>query len=179
MKWINRLFKKKIPGQEIVYFFNGLGDDEKLYQTVYSKELLGKKAGYNLDSYWYINAKRQGDELLLELEMTPVYVRNRRTPEKDNPKYITDKEHRKTIYEKIPIKEASKIPLLKKYIKGKSLEKSLAVLSVASVLASAFFISNNITGNAILTNNANSSGLIGAGLFVFGLVCFFVVKNIE
>ena len=123
---------------------------------------------------WKIRCSKKEKGVSFDLEITQIH----------SPRNALDIENQDYEFDMNPIKkiisydELNKNPVLKKYIKGKSLEKSLVVLSVASILASAFFISNNITGNAILTATSNDSGIIGAGLFVLGLLSFILAKNI-
>lgn len=68
---------------------------------------------------------------------------------------------------------------LKKGIgKKHGLEKTVATTAIVSIIASIFFLSNNITGNAIGNLNQTSSNFIGAGLLIIGLVCgFFWIKR--
>lgn len=65
-----------------------------------------------------------------------------------------------------------------KDIKKTGLEKSLAVLSIGSVLAGIFFLSPNLTGN-VIGNVAKSSGnILGGVLFLLGIVgAFFTIRK--
>ena len=57
------------------------------------------------------------------------------------------------------------------------LEKSLAIIFGISIIAGLFFLSPNLTGNAIANASSTSSTLIGAFLFVFGLFGIFWTVN--
>lgn len=57
------------------------------------------------------------------------------------------------------------------------LEKSLVVISIGSLLASIFFISNNLTGNVVADISQKTSGIAGVGLFFVGLISFIFAKN--
>jgi len=62
--------------------------------------------------------------------------------------------------------------------KPSSLEKSLAVLSIGSVLAGIFFLSPNLTGNVIGNVAKNSGNILGGVLFILGIVgAFFTLKK--
>ena len=51
-------------------------------------------------------------------------------------------------------------------------------LGLASIIFSLFFLSSNLTGNVISNLTQNSSNLIGAGLFILGLIgCLFYFKT--
>ena len=178
MNFLKRLFKKKIEGKELDELILSLGKDKNF---VYG---LGKHQinEYTTLPFAYLDVKKKpgyGVEFNLEVHKKYFHrgfikkggsLQENDTISSDSPPII--------VTLGIPYKELNKNPVLKKYVKGKNLEKSLAVLSVASILASAFFISNNITGNAILTATSNDSGLIGAGLFVLGLISFIFARNI-
>ncbi len=171
MNWFKRLFNKKIVGKELNELLLKLGTEKGWDLKKYAIER------YNLIPFAYLDIKKKsGYGVEFDLDIYQKYI-HRKFEGEDNGT-ISDLPPMKKVRVGIPYEELSKNPILKKYVKGKSLEKSLAVLSVASILASAFFISNNITGNAILTNNANSSGLIGAGLFVLGIGSWILARNI-
>jgi len=58
------------------------------------------------------------------------------------------------------------------------LEKTFATVSVISLIGSLFFLSSNVTGNAIANLNVQNSSFLGAGLLIVGLVAgFFWVKS--
>jgi hypothetical protein len=60
----------------------------------------------------------------------------------------------------------------------KGLESKLpVVISIAVFVIALFFLSPNLTGNAILNMNKSGSNLIGAGLFVLGLVGLYFWKK--
>ena len=162
MNFLKRLFKRKIEGEELDKLLLSLGKDKNF---VYG---LGKHQinEYTTLPFAYLDVKKKpgyGVEFNLEVHKKYFHrgfikkggsLQENDTISSDSPPII--------VTLGIPYKELNKNPVLKKYVKGKNLEKSLAVLSVASILASAFFISNNITGNAILTNTAEFSGFVGA-----------------
>jgi hypothetical protein len=53
-----------------------------------------------------------------------------------------------------------------------------SVLSIVTLLAGIFFLSSNITGNAIADLSINTTSFLGAGLLIVGLVAgFFWLKN--
>jgi len=62
--------------------------------------------------------------------------------------------------------------------KRTGIEKSLAVLSIGSVIAGIFFLSPNLTGN-VIGNMAKSSGnILGGVLFILGIVgAFFILRK--
>lgn len=65
----------------------------------------------------------------------------------------------------------------KNFFKSK---KILSALAIASFTAGFFFIDENITGNAVITNkqNFNVFSLIGLGLIICSVVLeFYLVKN--
>ena len=68
---------------------------------------------------------------------------------------------------------------LREEVKKINLEnKVVASVAIAGVLGGIFFLSTNITGNAIANLNVQSSSFLGAGLLVVGLVAgFFWVKK--
>ena len=177
MNWLKRLFKKEIAGDELSKLLLSLGKDKKFIQNLNEHAI----NGYSTIPFAYLDVKKENGGLYLEMEINKKYFH--RGPVEKGGRFYNDD----IIYSDSPpisfkkiisYDELNKNPVLKKYIKGKNLEKSLAVLSIGSILASTFFISNNITGNAILTNTAESSGFIGAGLFVLGLVSFILARNI-
>ena len=63
--------------------------------------------------------------------------------------------------------------------RGKNLEQKVSsVTSIVGILGSAFFLSSNITGNAISNLTNQTSNFLGAGLLVVGLVAgFFWLKS--
>jgi hypothetical protein len=62
--------------------------------------------------------------------------------------------------------------------KKTGLEKSLAVLSIGSILAGIFFLSPNLTGNVIGNITNNSSNIFGGVLFILGIVgAFFTLRK--
>ena len=63
--------------------------------------------------------------------------------------------------------------------KKKSLEqKLLSVISIAGLGAGIFFLSSNLTGNAIADLTTKTTSFIGAGLLIVGLVAgFFWIKS--
>ncbi len=63
--------------------------------------------------------------------------------------------------------------------KKKSLEQKVSsVVAIAGIVSSLFFISSNVTGNAIANISFQNSSFLGAGLLVVGLVAgFFWVKS--
>ncbi|MFH1503326.1 MAG: hypothetical protein ABIE36_01560 [Candidatus Diapherotrites archaeon] len=62
--------------------------------------------------------------------------------------------------------------------KRTGLEKSIAVLSIGSVLAGIFFLSPNLTGNVIGNMTRSSGNLIGGILFGLGIVgAFFTLRK--
>jgi len=66
----------------------------------------------------------------------------------------------------------------KRVLQPSLLEKLLSVLTIGSVLASLFFLSNNITGNAILSSvNSETSMFGGIAFFILGLAGFLYLKK--
>jgi LPXTG-motif cell wall-anchored protein len=59
------------------------------------------------------------------------------------------------------------------------LEKSVSsVIAIAGVLGGIFFLSTNVTGNAIADLTTKTTSFLGAGLLIVGLVAgFFWVKS--
>jgi tetratricopeptide (TPR) repeat protein len=58
---------------------------------------------------------------------------------------------------------------------GNSLEKTVNVVAIcAAFLFSIILLSSNITGNTILGSSVKSSSIVGAGLFLVGLVASFM-----
>lgn len=65
-----------------------------------------------------------------------------------------------------------KVPQKKKV---NSLDKVVNVIAIcAAFLFSIILLSSNITGNTILNSSVKSSSIIGAGLFLVGLVASFM-----
>jgi hypothetical protein len=59
-----------------------------------------------------------------------------------------------------------------------NLEKATATASIVGVLGGIFFLSTNITGNAIADMTTKTTSFLGAGLLIVGLVAgFFWVKS--
>ncbi len=177
MNFLKRLFflssVEEIRGKELIKLMLSLGENKKNVRDLLAPHINYPK-NYIPHPYGEMDVKSLKDKVSFELEVTPAYFNRSEIYTPDKWRYGSTFSIKKTL----PYEEAIKNPVLKKYVKGKFLEKSLAVLSAASILASAFFISNNITGNAILANNANSSGIIGAGLFVLGLVSWIFARKI-
>ena len=162
MNFLKRLFKKEIAGDELNKLLLNLGKDKKFVGDLNAHAI----NEYTTIPFAYLDVNKKLDYgVVFDLEISKRYF-HRGFIKKGGSLQEND-----TIYydapptkfrREIPYEELNKNPVLKKYVKGKYLEKSLAVLSIGSILASAFFISNNITGNAILTNTAESSGFVGA-----------------
>jgi len=58
---------------------------------------------------------------------------------------------------------------------GKSLDRIVNVVGIcAAFLFSIILLSSNITGNTILSSSVKSSSIVGAGLFLVGLVASFM-----
>jgi len=58
------------------------------------------------------------------------------------------------------------------------LEQVLILLTIVSILISFLFISNNLTGNAIISStNSENSMFIGVVLFVAGLFGFLLLRK--
>jgi hypothetical protein len=58
------------------------------------------------------------------------------------------------------------------------LEGTLAIASIVGILAGIFFLSSNITGNAIADMTTKTTSFLGAGLLIVGLVAgAFALKN--
>jgi len=77
------------------------------------------------------------------------------------------------------VEESSKVDTGKynKHLRG-GLEKSLAVLSIGSVLAGIFFLSPNLTGNVIGNLTKGSTNILGGILFVLGITgMFFTLRK--
>ena len=57
-------------------------------------------------------------------------------------------------------------------VQGKSggLEKTFSIIGIGGIVLSLFFLSPNLTGNAIANLTTKTSSIIGAGLFIVGLV---------
>jgi hypothetical protein len=66
-------------------------------------------------------------------------------------------------------------------MRNKTLERRVSlVITIAGLGAGIFFLSSNITGNAIADLSTNTTSFLGAGLFVVGLVAgFFWLKRRE
>ncbi|MBI2004009.1 hypothetical protein HYS72_00940 [Candidatus Pacearchaeota archaeon] len=160
MNRIKRLFKKKIEGDELDELIFALEKSKEFYKNVFS-HIMDK---YTDVAYGKLDTKKEKKGISFELYLTETH--------------FLKGDYKNPIKKTFSYEEIEKNPILKKYIKHKGLESSLSIISIASVLASAFFLSNNITGNAILTATPNSSGIIGAGLFVLGLVSFVIARNI-
>ena len=75
-------------------------------------------------------------------------------------------------------KDKKALDLLEKQ-KGKmsNLEKSLAVLSISSIMGGIFFLSPNLTGNVISNISKSSGNILGAILFVLGILGMFFIKK--
>ena len=185
MNFLKRLFKREIEGDELKELLSSLGKSDefikKLYNPLKSSSSplspIASRGDHISYPYGQLNVKLiSPGNVLFDLDLSERWERYYHSYGQDERTIYGNIEN---IKKSFPYNEIEKSLILKKYLKkGKYLEKSLAVLSIGSILASAFFISNNITGNAILTNTANSSGIIGAGLFVFGLVSFILARNI-
>ena len=171
MNFLKRLFKREIRGVELNKLLSALEMDNEFIDSLYSPVL----KQYNHNAYGKVDVKKTKEGVSFDLDVTD-YFHQHPIPAPNTKKYLEIQMH--NIKKTISYDELNKNPVLKKYVKGKNLEKSLSILSIGLVLASTFFISNNITGNAILTNTAESSGFVGAGLFVLGLVSFILAKNI-
>ena len=62
--------------------------------------------------------------------------------------------------------------------KPSGLENTLVILSFGSLLASFFFVSNNLTGNAILSSvNSETSMFAGIAFFILGLAGFLYLRK--
>jgi len=62
--------------------------------------------------------------------------------------------------------------------KAKGLEKATATASIVGILGGIFFLSTNITGNAIADMTTKTTSFLGAGLLIVGLVAgFFWLKG--
>ena len=178
---IRKLFNKKVRGEELNNLILSLGKSKDFVQSLYTT-----KEGYHHSAYGKLNMHKIGHGFSFGLDIIETYsdAGKNYNPSKNF------KEKTYSIKKIVPIEKINSFPILRKYISNDisfkdsiifdrfSLEKSLVVFSVASILASTFFISNNITGNAILTATPNSSGIIGAGLFVLGVVSWIFARNI-
>ena|SRR3989344_2423325 len=171
MNLFKRLFKKKIEEKELDKLILNLGKDKRYLDSIYGTH----PDGYITIASGYLDVKQDKNKIVFDLDIFPEYVH------KVNPDFGEDKLTKgtmQTLTETLSYQEVEKNPVLRKYVKKRNLESSLSILSIALILASTFFISNNITGNAILTATPNSSGIIGAGLFVLGAVSFILARNI-
>ena len=63
--------------------------------------------------------------------------------------------------------------------KGDLTSRVSSVIAIAGILGGLFFLSSNITGNAIADMSTQNSSIFGAGLFIIGLVAGFVWLNID
>ncbi len=171
MKYLAKLFKREIAGDELNKLLLGLGEDKKFLDFLSKSELKGY-ISIPIARLFIYEKPGYGFKFNLEIYKKYHYPKGILFERDCLSRWSEEKNF------EIPYEKLNKNPVLKKYVKRNSLEKSLSIFSIASILASAFFISNNITGNAILTNNSNSSGIIGAGLFVLGVVSWIFARNI-
>src|SRR3989338_11477845 len=171
MNWFKRLFKKEIYHDDLIPLLEELGKSKEFIRNFYAHQ----RKEYTHGAYGKLDVKEVSPEKIkFDLDIQE-YLFRRRQPYEENIEYNTQKTN---VTKTFSYKEIEKNPVLKKYVKKRNLENSLSILSIALILASTFFISNNITGNAILTATPNSSGIIGAGLFVLGAVSFIIARNI-
>lgn len=72
------------------------------------------------------------------------------------------------------VKRGKKVKNVQKK-KGSSLDNTVNIaVIVASFLCSFIYLSGNITGNTILNSSFKISNIVGAGLFVVGVVASFI-----
>ncbi|KHO54866.1 MAG: hypothetical protein QT10_C0011G0047 [archaeon GW2011_AR19] len=171
MNWLKKLFKKKLDLDDLIPLLKELGKSKGFISNLYAHQ----RKEYTHGAYGKLDVKKVSPEKIrFDLDIQE-YQFHRGLPHEENTEYNTGKTN---VTKTFSYQEIEKNPVLKKYVKKRNLESSLSILSIALILASTFFISNNITGNAILTATPNSSGIIGAGLFVLGVISFILARNI-
>ena len=92
--------------------------------------------------------------------------------------YLNALQSARKAHRRHPTDESSKlIRELDKYV-PKNMGPAWAIITVAGLGAGIFFLSSNITGNAIADATTKTTSFLGAGLVLVGLVAgFFWLKN--
>ena len=169
MNFLKRLFKREILGKELDSLISAIEGSKDYVKALYSLKKPGPE--YRQAPIGRLDVKNEKGGVFFDLSIENCYF----VPLQKN-SFLKKSEYK--IKKIFSYQEIEKNPVLKKYVKKRNLESSLSIISIALFLASVFFISNNITGNAILTATPNSSGVLGAGLFVLGAVSFILARNI-
>lgn len=165
------IFKKEVQKNDLGKLLLALKVSKKDLNEIY----INTPKEYSIPS-GFLNVEPHGENYLFNLEVYSTRLSKGKGSEGE--RHMGTK--KQDIKKMINYQEIEKNPLLEKYF-YKSLSHPISILSIVSIsliLASTFFLAGSITGNAILTNNANSSGIIGAGLFVLGLGSWILVRNI-
>ena len=134
---------------------------ENYYYVFEGLSKKGKEKGVNIDKY--LEALKRREDRIINTGLKSL-----------DKKYSSQREE---IMNNILNYIEKKSPTNKIRENKSGLEKSLVVLSIGSLLASLLFVSNNLTGNVVLSSEPKTSMIFGAGLFVLGLVSFLFAKK--
>ena len=187
MNALQRLFKKKIEGKELDNLILILGKDKNYLRGFY-EHCIDKFSSYPTGK---VNVKldKTKQRLTIDLHIRQEYHHAGSIHHFDYDK--TEYGSSEKIKKHYTFEQLKQNPELlnylieHKYLKkdfnkndksSSGLEKSVATASIISLLASLFFVSNNITGNIIFSANSTTSNFLGIGLFILGLVGFLVAR---
>jgi hypothetical protein len=136
-----------------------------------AKWSLAELKGYTNDPAFMRNYSKEEKEKLIEginrrIERGMKYLE--KNPSDKNINYMKDILNQSKAIENKLLKEES----------SSGLEKSLAVVSLGSILAGIFLLTPNLTGNVVGNLTRNSTNIFGGLLFILGLVgTFLIIKR--
>jgi hypothetical protein len=187
MNALQRLFKRKIEGEELEDLILNLGKDKKYLRRFY-EHCRDKFSSYPTGKVNVkLNKAKQRLSIDLHIRQEYHHVGGIQQNDEDKTEYGNSEEIKKQ-YTLEELKQQN--PQLLNYLikhkylkkdfdkneKDSGLEKSLTTASIISLLASLFFVSNNITGNAIFSANSTTPNFLGIGFFILGLAGFLIAR---